>query len=495
MGAAWLMLWRMFSRALGMVSTLVLARILVPADFGLVAMATTFTAAIDALSAFGVLDALVRTPATGQRWFPTAFTLQMVRGALTAAVILAGAQGASYWFAEPRLTDILYLLAALALVGGLENVGIVEYRRTLRFAFEFRLLLVPRLLQFATTLGAAWLLHSYWALLIGITVAGLSRLLMTYLLHPYRPKLSLEHWRDLVGFSTWAWAGSIATLVWERCDAFVLGPAMGTGVLGIYLIAAELGVLPITEFIAPAARALYAGFSVARNQGTDVVELALPVIATLLTLAVPLSIGLSATSGYLVAGLLGPRWETAGPMIATFAWLCCVSPVSWVCSTVMTAQGHLRRNFVAVLAAAVVKVCLLMAVVRVDRIDLAPLAAVVCVAVESLLFLTQLARLGRLQWRRNIPSLLRIMVAAAVTIGALRFSGFAWRPVSLDSFPALGQGMAIACTSVALFLATQALIWRAWGCPAGPERRLVDLADGALKNWRLRTRRRMAETG
>ena len=61
-GTGWAMGWRMLSRSLGFVSMLILARVLVPADFGIVAVATSISASIDALSQLGVRDALVRLP-------------------------------------------------------------------------------------------------------------------------------------------------------------------------------------------------------------------------------------------------------------------------------------------------------------------------------------------------------------------------------------------------------------------------------------------------
>ena len=71
-GAGWLVAWRMVTRALGLVSTLVLARILVPADFGLVAMATSFSSSVGALSELGISEALVRRQENERGHYDTA---------------------------------------------------------------------------------------------------------------------------------------------------------------------------------------------------------------------------------------------------------------------------------------------------------------------------------------------------------------------------------------------------------------------------------------
>ena len=138
-GATWMMAWRMVTRFLGLASTLVLARVLMPADFGLVAMATTFGAAVEALSQLGLQDALVRHR-DGERLMDTGFTLQLGRGLATGVVVAASAPAAAWWFTEPRLIPILMILAATSVVAGAENIGIIVFRRDMRFDKQFALL-------------------------------------------------------------------------------------------------------------------------------------------------------------------------------------------------------------------------------------------------------------------------------------------------------------------------------------------------------------------
>jgi O-antigen/teichoic acid export membrane protein len=482
-GATWLIAWRMITRALGLVSTLVLARILVPRDFGLIAMATTFTAAIDSLSEVGLQDALVRRLVADRRMYDTAFTMQALRSLLTAGVIVLGAPVASTWFSEPRLLPILLLLAALAAASGLENIGIVEFRRTLQFSMEFKLLFIPRIAQFLVTITAAWLLRSYWALIIGIAVSKLSRLAMTYLVHPHRSRLTLREWRELAGFSFWTWASSLASLVWERSDPFILGRAVGAADLGVYLLAAEIAVLPITELVAPASRALFAGVSMAQNQGRDTVALAPLVVSAMLLIVVPLTIGVSATSGYLTAALLGSKWAAAQPLIAIFAWLCVFSPFSWVCTTVLVAHGQVRRNFYATAAAAAVKACVLYAASLTRRMDVIALAAVACVGVESLLFAVQLGRVGNPPWREVAGGLLRIVAAAGITAAMLYGSGLGWQPVSMSTRAALAHGGLTGIATLLGYGLFQLVFWRLTGRPSGPETRLLDLAAELKLPW------------
>lgn len=482
-GAGWMVAWRMVSRGLGLISTFILARLLVPADFGLIAMAAAFTGAVSYLSAIGVTDALIRRPDTGEQWFNTAFGFQAYRGLLNGAVIIAGTGPAVEWFSEPRLGPILYVVAATAVLAGFENVGMVEYRRSIQFDIEFRLLIIPRLLQFFSGIGMALIVADYRAMLFGSVLFAVARFIMTYRLHPWRPNLRVafrvEHWRGLLSFSAWTWAAGLGSLVWERCDAFVLGPALGTSQLGRYLLAYEIAVVPLTEIVAPAMAALYAGISVARAQGTNVAAIAPVLILALLTILAPITIGLSATSGYLVTGLLGPQWQDVRPMIAVFCLVGILSPIAYTCNTVLTSQGLVRRGFLAIAGAALARAIAMIAVVRAGLTDYAPVVVIAVTAAEALLFLSQIPLRSDPAWRSHLLGLARLIIAGVVTAGAFFTSGLAWAPVALPPITALLLGGSLGLAGIALFLAVQFALWRAAGSPDGAERQVIAMLQSA----------------
>ena len=481
-GVSWLVAWRMLTRILGMLSTLVLARILVPADFGLLAMATTFSMAIEAMSQFGLQDALVRRPQEGRDLYDAAFTLQAIRALVTAALLAAGAPVAAWWFAEPRLMPVLLVLAATSVLTGFENIGIVEFRRELRFSVQFLLLAAPRLLQVAVAVPLALVWRSYWALLAGIVVARLARLVMTYLVHPYRPRLGLTGWRELFGFSFWIWASALAALIWDRCDPFVLGPAIGTARLGIYLTALDVAILPITELIAPAADALLAGLASAQRQGSSSVRAALPVASALLLVVAPIAITVSCAAADVVSVLLGPKWAAAGPLIAVLAGQCLFAPFSWLCTVTLVANGLVRHNFVANLLASLVRLAALAATVALtDRMEVIAAVTVAIVAAEVTIFVAVLCHAGEAGLRDVAGGLLRAMLAGAASIAVLMQAGLAWQMATTSYPEALGHGATIVVVTFVVFSAADVALWTASGRPAGPEARLLQLVGHLMR--------------
>src|ERR1700678_2504385 len=136
-GTGWVVAWRVVSRNLGLLSTLVLVRLLRPEDFGLVALATGFANTVDSLSAVGVQDALIREPSPGRDMYDTAFCLNIIRGFVTAVIIAAVAWPIADFFTDPRLVNVMLALAGSMLISAFANIGIVDFRRDFEFHKEF----------------------------------------------------------------------------------------------------------------------------------------------------------------------------------------------------------------------------------------------------------------------------------------------------------------------------------------------------------------------
>lgn len=469
-GTGWLTGWRMISRLLGFISLLVLAQILVPADFGLIAMASAIAAGIEAVSQIGVKDALVRLRDDSTDFYDTAFTLQVARGLITGLVIAASAFVSDASLGDPRLRPILFLLASLSVISGFENIGIIQLARTLNFRAQVLLQAIPRLLGFFATVAVALLLRSYWSLLAGLVITRLFSVGFSYAAVPHRPRLSLRGCRYIVYFSFWSWASSIAVFIWSRSDPFILGPVLGPSLLGLYVISNEIACLPVTELIEPISGAIYPGFAFAHRSSGVPATAAFNVAGVLALFALPFAIGISACSGYLTTGLLGPTWAGAQPIIAVVTWICVFSSFSYVCGSVLAAQGHIRRACFCNTVAAAAKVAVLLVTVAYTH-DVATIAAsnATVVILESALFLWQARLAGNHGTRPLLYALLRAVPTALLTAGVLACLPYTWASVPFGRTAALIGGGFIGLLGFAVFFSVHAAIWLASGRPDGPE--------------------------
>src|SRR5450830_1844049 len=120
-GAALMMLLKMVERSIGLVSTLILARVLTPADFGLVAMAMSVVGLTELMGAFGFDVAIIQNQNAERKHYDTAWTFNVLFSVATAALLLALTYFAAAFYKEPRLYYVLPALAVGALVAGFEN--------------------------------------------------------------------------------------------------------------------------------------------------------------------------------------------------------------------------------------------------------------------------------------------------------------------------------------------------------------------------------------
>src|SRR5438132_9945623 len=106
-GAAWFMFMRWALRFIGLISTVVLARVLVPSDFGLVAIASSYAILLDAITDIGARSAVIRYDNGGRKFLDTVFTLQMLRGFLLAGMVALSSLVIRYTNMDQRLGPVI----------------------------------------------------------------------------------------------------------------------------------------------------------------------------------------------------------------------------------------------------------------------------------------------------------------------------------------------------------------------------------------------------
>ncbi len=314
-GFAWVFAWRMATRFMGLGSTLVLVRLLAPAEFGIVAIALSFIGSIDQFSQIGVEEALVRMPSPDRPHYNTAFTMIALRCALIAFITVMAAWPVSDFFKDPRLVAIMFAIAGVTVIAGFENVGVQDFRRDMRFDQEFTYQAIPRLAGIIATIAVALTWRDYWALIIGTAVTRVCRVGMSYVMHPLRPKFSLSAWRDLIGFSLWTWAICVARVLRDQPSTFIIGRVVGSTGLGMLNVAGEIALLPSTEIVLPMGRSMFSAFAMARRSGQDVEAIFRRLTGMAAILTLPASVGLALVAEPLVRLMLGPAWMQAAPLL------------------------------------------------------------------------------------------------------------------------------------------------------------------------------------
>ena len=474
-GFAWMAVWRMATRLLGFASTLLLVRLLNPADFGLMALATSAWQAIETLTAAALDDAVVRLPHPGRAEYDTAWTLNLLRAALIAALIALLAVPLGGFFEDARLAPILWLLALASLSEGAENIGVVEFRRDLSYDRVFRMRIVPRIAGILVTIALALTWRSYWAMVAGILVTRLATCLATFLAHPYRPRLSLAAWRKLAAFSLWLWASGLVSMLRDRGDTFIIGRMTGAARLGVFVVAAEIASLPASELIQPFTSVLFSAFSRTAHDDRQTASLFLHFLGLAALLAIPAGLGIALLAEPLTLVLLGGSWRAAVPLIQLLATLLAFTAFGAIARASFEARGLMARSFALTLLSTAVRLALV--IFGVWQADLwgAALGGAAATLLDQAMFFHGACRMLGLRaraiaavlWRPALGGL--AMGTLLAGIGAHR----AWRDAALS---ALVSQMALTAIAGAVLYA--GVVWFAWALSGRPDSAEARVAAG-----------------
>lgn len=332
---------RWSDRLIGLVSTLVLARLLVPEDFGIVAMASIMVGLIDVLLDLGVHVALIHAKDPSREDYDTAWTLRILQAGISASLIVLLTPLAVTYFGDSRVGPVLYVMALSVLIASSENIGIVDFQKHMAFGQDFRFFFYRRLAGFVVTLAAAWWLRSYWAMVIGALTGRVVGVLLSYHMHAFRPRLGLSKIRQLWSFSQWVLVRNIGTYVATRVDKFVVG-GQGAAGMGSYTLADEIAAIPTTELLSPLGRVLFPAFVEQRDRGDNLLRSFSLALGVQTLVAVPAGVGLAMVAPQAVPLLLGDAWTMTIPLIQILALVNVVGAITHSSIYLLLAQGRVK---------------------------------------------------------------------------------------------------------------------------------------------------------
>lgn len=481
-GAAWMVLFKLLERSLGAISTLILVRLLAPKDFGMVAMATSFIALLEMFAAFGFDVALIQNQNAPEDHYHTAWTLNAGMRLCIMLFMMAIAEPVARFYRQPVLFWVVLALSLASPIGALENIGVVAFRKELNFRREFIFQLSRKLAAITVVVPMALWLHSYWALVAGTLVGRLTGTVMSYFMHPFRPRFSVSGAGALFRFSKWMLLNNFLAFVRVRASDFLVGRVLGPATLGLYNVSAEFANLPTTELGAPINRVLLSGFSRIGNDPPALSSAYQNAIGLVATVVVPAAAGIFSVANLLVPVVLGVKWAGAAPLLKLLSFNGAMTVIEGGVYTMMLAIGYphdvTRINGIYV----AVQVCLMLLLVGsfgAIGVAYASLCGSVCAAP---FFLYYLRKHTGIPFSAFLRAVIRPVVAAFVMVVALSWD----LPIRFATDLGLGPIICLVGAVLAgacVYVCALAAVWCAVGRPEGPERMAVERIGVEWRRW------------
>lgn len=471
---------RWIDRLFGFVSTLILARLLLPDDFGIVAQCSLVAGLIAVFTDLGVQFALVQNEHAEQSHFDTAWTVRLIQNVVVVIAIVAVAPLAAEYFADERVELALQVMAITVLLSGVENIGVVMFQKEMKFQKDFQFLFIRRAAGFVITIVLALLWQSYWAMIIGAISGRAVGVIASYLMHSMRPRLSFRRFSEIFSFSQWMLVQGIGTYFSMNLDRLIVGGQTDTKTVGEYTIAQEIAAMPTSELLAPINRVLFPAFVAAKHNLTRLADKFVLSQSVQGLVALPASVGLALVAEEAVLVLLGSKWTAAIPFIQVLAFAYIAEALSTSAKYVILTLGKAK------LSALIVWVQLLVFVVLVGFTfsDYQTLyvawirvaSTFVGLALVLIVLRTLLPDLTAWDLTRHLSRSVIAVFSMALIVT------YTQSIIHLAPFPML---MAKILIGVGSYVSTVLLLWLAVGKPDGAEKYILRTISSATAKFRV----------
>ncbi len=462
---------RWTDRSIGFVSTLILARLLVPEDFGVIAMASLVIGLADVFFDLGVNVALIQNKTPSQEHYDTAWTLRLIQTTLAATLVVVASPWAAAYFNDARVVLVVQVLAVSLVLSGLENIGVVTFQKEMQFGREFRFLFCKRILGFIVTIVAAWFIRSYWALVIGALAGRTFGVALSFVMHPMRPRLGLKKFGEIFSVSQWMLVRSIGGYFQLNLHFAIVGARESASVLGAYSLASEISALPTSELLAPINRVLFPAFVRVKHDLVQLKRVVLLAQGVQTMIAMPAAIGLILVSSDAVLLLLGEKWMSAVPFVEIFALISFMNSIATSGWYVLLTLGKMRLMAISAWVQVGLFATLAMLVFpTAGAYGLACLyLAVVTLGLIALVVLL-LRHLEGLRFGEIVSSIIRPLIAVSVMVVCVIFIT---RTASLDGWWLLIAKILVGATAYSLSILA---FWLISGRRPGAESYLLEKA-------------------
>ena len=342
-GIPWTFLTLAGSRLVQIGAMVVLARLLVPADFGLVAIALTISIFLGLVASLGLGGVFVVEQDLDDRAKGTYLTLFLAMGAGFAVVMAATAPALASIFDDPRLDDIILAMSVMVFFsGGLNWFYEALMQRELEFRNRFVAQMVQAVTYSATGIVLAALGAGVWSLVTGQIVGAAAYAAALLTLAPYRVRPAFDRVaaargiQEGRGFLVQTVTGFAA----QNVDIVIVGRVLGAARLGYYSMAVRLSELPNWIIAESVAKVTFPGFARMRHRGEDVTPAFLSALKLVAFATCPLGIVLSGAAEPVVLVVFGERWAgMIGPLAVLGLWGA-VKPIRNTIAWLLNSVGH-----------------------------------------------------------------------------------------------------------------------------------------------------------
>ena len=305
-------------KLVGIVSTMILARLLVPEDFGLIAIAIVVMSFIDAMKQFGGAKYLLKSETINLDMINTSWTINFSSNLCMALLLVIAAPFIADFYTDDRLIEILWAFAGIWVIRSLGNPALVMLRRDQNYLPIVKLSIITKIIAIIVVIISSVTFKSYWALVLGQLTTYSLNTIGGYFLYHHRLSFCLKNVKEQWNFSGWWMLQSFVGFLKAQLDTLLVSSMFDKSALGSYHTIKYYASMPISFLLEPASEPLLVELRKIKdnkhyfNQQYNVSFIFSFVIAA------PITLFLMQEHYLIVATLLGDNWLEYSELMAIF---------------------------------------------------------------------------------------------------------------------------------------------------------------------------------
>ena len=313
-------------------TTVILARLLSPQEFGLVALGLLVLTYLDVLRQFGISSALIQWPDDDDLMATVAFWLSLISGLVIAAGAMLLAPIVAGFFRQPELTAILRVLAVAFVVDSVAGVYEARVRKRLQFGRRVGPELGRAVAKGATAIALAFLGFGVWSLILGQLAGSLAAAALYWSVSHWGPSLRFDRSiaRSLCSYGSQYALFAILAVVIKDVDYLIIGRRMSTEALGYYTLAFRLPEMAVLGICYVISQTVFPVFSKLQAEPERLAGAFTRTVRILLLVTLPVAIGMSLVAPELIHVAFSARWSPAVPVMRWLALYAAVLAVGFV---------------------------------------------------------------------------------------------------------------------------------------------------------------------
>ncbi|MCJ2019211.1 lipopolysaccharide biosynthesis protein [Methylobacterium sp. E-065] len=472
---------RLGTRLVDLATFVILARVLGPTEFGVVALAMIPIFIVEMITDLPISNSLIRTHTFERGALDTAFTLSLIRGIGIAAMLLLIAKPFAEFSNDIRVAPLVAALGVGSILRCLSSPAAIKFVRELDFRREIAMDLLGKIASFSSSVAFAVTTQSYWAIAVGTLTGPVVTTALSYYVAPYRPRLSLRHWSIFSNLAGWHSLGQLVSAISWQADRIILSRYISLADFGRYSVAENLASMIYSIVAIPLARAWLPSFSSVQHDTARLSQAYRKASSASATIVVPAYIGLSIMSDPAIRIILGNKWTEAAPILSGIAAGAIFSVLSGPVSSLALTLNRARFATILVAADLVIKLPALFFAALwfgVTGVLFARAGAGLISLVTGMIIVHSLTSL---EFQKQFAAIIRPYLSGAVMYASL-LSMSHWLSGIPVGFNLAAASIVTILIGIVIYTVALLALWFVMGRPDGPELMLTGRLRRATKS-------------